>query len=147
MKALLQRVTSAKVSVSGETVGEIGRGLVILLGVVAEDTQRDIDWLAEKIANLRIFDDKDGKMNLSAADIRGELLIVSQFTLCGECKKGRRPSWAKAAAPEFANMMYEKFIEAAKKTGLRTEHGTFQAYMAVDIYNDGPVTLMIDTKE
>ena len=147
MKALLQRVTSAKVSVEGNTVGEIGRGITVFLGVFPDDTQRDIEWLAEKIANLRIFDDKDGKMNLSAEDINGELLIVSQFTLCGDCRKGRRPSWAKAAVPDMANEMYERFIEAAKKTGLRVEHGTFQAYMAVDIHNDGPVTLMIDTKE
>lgn len=147
MKALLQRVTSARVSVDNETVGEIGRGIAVLLGVYPDDTQRDIDWLAEKITNLRIFDDKDGKMNLSAEDIKAELLIVSQFTLCGECKKGRRPSWAKAAAPDYANEMYEKFIEAVSKSGLHVQHGTFQAYMAVDIHNDGPVTLMLDTKE
>ncbi|MEG1823754.1 MAG: D-aminoacyl-tRNA deacylase [Cloacibacillus sp.] len=147
MKALLQRVTKAGVSVSGEVIGEIQKGIVVLLGVYPDDTQQDIDWLSEKIINLRIFDDEDGKMNLSAADIRGEILVISQFTLCGECKKGRRPSWAKAAAPEFANEMYEKFIDSVKKSGLFVAHGQFQAYMAVDIHNDGPVTLMIDTKE
>lgn len=147
MKALLQRVSSSKVSVNGVTVGEIGRGITVLLGVIPEDTQRDIDWLAEKIVNLRIFDDEDGKMNLSVSDVGGEILVISQFTLCGECKKGRRPSWAKAAEPGFANEMYIKFIEAVKKEGIPVAHGQFQAYMAVDIQNDGPVTLMIDTKE
>ncbi|OUO91883.1 D-aminoacyl-tRNA deacylase [Cloacibacillus sp. An23] len=147
MKALIQRVTSSSVSVGGETIGEIGKGITVLLGVVPDDTQKDIDWLAEKIVNLRVFDDEAGKMNLSLKDVGGEALIVSQFTLCGDCRKGRRPSWAKAAPPEFANEMYEKFISAVEKEGVRTAHGKFQAYMAVDIHNDGPVTLMIDTKE
>ena len=147
MKALLQRVTSSSVSVGGETVGKIGKGITVLLGVVPEDTQKDIDWLAEKVVNLRIFDDGDGKMNLSVKDVGGEILVISQFTLCGDCRKGRRPSWAKAAPPAFANEMYEKFISAIEKEGVRAAHGTFQAYMAVDIQNDGPVTLMIDTKE
>ena len=147
MKALLQRVSSSKVSVEGRVVGGIGRGITVLLGVVPEDDQRDIDWLAEKIVNLRIFDDEDGKMNLSVSDVGGEILVISQFTLCGECKKGRRPSWAKAAEPGFANEMYIKFIEAVKKEGIPVEHGQFLAYMAVDLQNDGPVTLRIDTKE
>ena len=128
-------------------MGKIGKGITVLLGVVPEDTQKDIDWLAEKVVNLRIFDDGDGKMNLSVKDVGGEILVISQFTLCGDCRKGRRPSWAKAAPPAFANEMYEKFISAIEKEGVRTAHGTFQAYMAVDIQNDGPVTLMIDTKE
>ncbi len=147
MKALLQRVTSSSVSVDGEIIGKITKGITVLLGVAAGDTQKDIDWLAEKILNLRIFDDSDGKMNLSVKDVEGEVLVISQFTLCGDCKKGRRPSWAKAAPPAFAKEMYEKFICAIEKEGVRTAHGRFQAYMAVDIQNDGPVTLMIDTKE
>lgn len=147
MKALLQRVTSSSVSASGSVVGSIGKGITVFIGVVGDDTQEDIDWLAEKIVNLRIFDDEDGKMNLSVKDVDGEMLIVSQFTLCGDCRKGRRPSWSEAARPEFANEMYEKFIKAVEKEGVRTAHGIFQAYMSVEIQNDGPVTLMIDTKE
>lgn len=147
MKALLQRVSRAKVSAAGETVGEIGRGIVVLLGVAHGDTERDIDWLAEKVVNLRIFDDENGKMNLSLLDVGGEMLIVSQFTLCGDCRKGRRPSWTGAAAPEFANEMYLKFIEEIEKKGVSAARGIFQANMLVDISNDGPVTLMIDTKE
>ena len=147
MKALLQRVTSSKVSVGQDVIGEIGAGLTVLLGVFPDDTQKDIDKLAEKVINLRIFDDKDGKMNLSLVDVKGEILIISQFTLCGDCKKGRRPSWAKAAAPEYANEMYLKFIEAVKSRGIRVGHGQFQAHMSVEIHNDGPVTLLIDTRE
>ncbi|MDO5115934.1 MAG: D-aminoacyl-tRNA deacylase [Synergistaceae bacterium] len=147
MKALLQRVSRARVSAAGETVGEIGRGIVVLLGVAHGDTERDIDWLAEKVVNLRIFDDENGKMNLSLLDVGGEMLIVSQFTLCGDCRKGRRPSWTGAAAPEFANEMYLKFIEEIEKKGVSAARGIFQANMLVDISNDGPVTLMIDTKE
>lgn len=147
MKALLQRVTSSKVSVGQDVIGEIGSGLTVLLGVFPDDTQKDIDKLAEKVINLRIFDDKDGKMNLSLVDVKGEMLIISQFTLCGDCKKGRRPSWAKAAAPEYANEMYLKFIEAVKSRGIRVGHGQFQAHMSVEIHNDGPVTLLIDTRE
>ena len=147
MKALLQRVTSSSVSVAGAIVGRIGKGITVLIGVVGNDTQEDIDWLAEKVVNLRIFDDEEGKMNLSVKDIGGEILVISQFTLCGDCRKGRRPSWSKAARPEFANEIYDKFIRAIEKEGVRTAHGIFQAYMSVEIQNDGPVTLMIDTKE
>lgn len=147
MKALLQRVARSSVKVDGEIVGSIGCGLAVLLGVMPDDTQKDIDWLAEKIINLRIFDDPDGKMNLSLRDVKGEMLVVSQFTLCGDCRKGRRPSWAKAAEPGFANEMYLKFIDAVDKEGIKTSHGVFQAHMSVEIVNDGPVTLMIDTKE
>lgn len=147
MKALLQRVARSSVKVDGETVGSIGCGLAVLLGVMPGDTQKDIDWLAEKVINLRIFDDQDGKMNLSLRDVKGEMLVVSQFTLCGDCRKGRRPSWAKAAEPGFANEMYLKFIDAVEKKGIKASHGIFQAHMSVEIENDGPVTLMIDTKE
>ena len=147
MKALLQRVDRASVSVDGKITGEIGKGLCVFLGVVVEDTEKDIAWLADKIVNLRIFDDESGKMNRSLIDEEGRMLIVSQFTLCGDCKKGRRPSWIKAAEPIFANDMYEKFVKEIEARGVRTATGVFQSLMKVEICNDGPVTLMIDSKE
>ncbi|MDY9920749.1 MAG: D-aminoacyl-tRNA deacylase [Synergistota bacterium] len=147
MKALLQRVDKAGVSVDGNLTGEIGKGLCVFLGVVHEDTEKDITWLADKIVNLRIFEDGSGKMNRSVIDENGEILVVSQFTLCGDCKKGRRPSWTNAAEPSFANSMYEKFVKEIEIRGVRTATGVFQAYMKVEICNDGPVTLMIDTRE
>ena len=147
MKALLQRVDKAGVSVEGKLTGEIGKGLCVFLGVVHEDTEKDITWLADKIVNLRIFEDGSGKMNRSVIDENGEILVVSQFTLCGDCKKGRRPSWTNAAEPSFANSMYEKFVREIEVRGVRTATGVFQAYMKVEICNDGPVTLMIDTRE
>ncbi len=147
MKALLQRVDKAGVSVDGKLTGEIGKGLCVFLGVVHEDTEKDITWLADKIVNLRIFEDGSGKMNRSVIDEKGEILVVSQFTLCGDCKKGRRPSWINAAEPSFANSMYEKFVREIEVRGVRTATGVFQAYMKVEICNDGPVTLMIDTRE
>ncbi|MDD4160587.1 MAG: D-aminoacyl-tRNA deacylase [Synergistaceae bacterium] len=147
MKALLQRVDKASVSVDGNVTGKIGRGLCVFLGVVHEDTEKDLLWIAEKIVNLRIFEDGSGKMNRSVIDENGEILVVSQFTLCGDCKKGRRPSWTSAAEPSFANGMYEKFVKEIEKKGVRTATGVFQAYMKVEICNDGPVTLMIDSRE
>lgn len=147
MKALLQRVDRASVSVDGKITGEIGKGLCIFLGVVTEDTEKDISWLADKIVNLRIFDDESGKMNRSLIDEEGRMLIVSQFTLCGDCKKGRRPSWIKAAEPVFANSMYEKFVKEIEARGVSTETGVFQSLMKVEICNYGPVTLMIDSRE
>lgn len=147
MKALLQRVDKASVSVDGKITGEVGKGLCVFLGVVREDTEKDIAWLADKIVNLRIFEDGSGKMNRSVIDEEGEILVVSQFTLCGDCKKGRRPSWTKAAEPSSANGMYEKFVEEIEARGVRTATGVFQAYMKVEICNDGPVTLMIDSRE
>lgn len=147
MRALIQRVGHARVSVEGQVSGEIGVGLCVFLGVFPEDTDQDIGWLVEKIINLRIFDDENGKMNISLLDKNGSLLVVSQFTLCGDCRHGRRPSWVRAAEPGFANSMYEKFISAARAKGVRTETGVFQAVMKVEICNDGPVTLMIDSRE
>ena len=147
MRALIQRVGHARVSVEGQVSGEIGVGLCVFLGVFPEDTDKDIGWLVEKIINLRIFDDENGKMNISLLDKNGSLLVVSQFTLCGDCRHGRRPSWVRAAEPGFANSMYEKFISAARAKGVRTETGVFQAVMKVEICNDGPVTLMIDSRE
>ena len=147
MRALIQRVGHARVSVEGQVSGEIGVGLCVFLGVFPEDTDQDIGWLVEKIINLRIFDDENGKMNISLLDKKGSLLVVSQFTLCGDCRHGRRPSWVRAAEPGFANSMYEKFISAARAKGVRTETGVFQAVMKVEICNDGPVTLMIDSRE
>lgn len=147
MRALIQRVGHARVSVEGQVSGEIGVGLCVFLGVFPEDTDKDIGWLVEKIINLRIFDDENGKMNISLLDKKGSLLVVSQFTLCGDCRHGRRPSWVRAAEPRFANSMYEKFISAARAKGVRTETGVFQAVMKVEICNDGPVTLMIDSRE
>ena len=147
MKALLQRVDKAAVSVDGNVTGEIDKGLCVFLGVVHEDTEKDVTWLADKIVNLRIFEDESGKMNRSVIDENGEVLVVSQFTLCGDCKKGRRPSWTNAAEPTFANSMYEKFVNEIETKGVRTETGVFQAHMKVEICNDGPVTLMIDSRE
>lgn len=131
----------------GKTAGEIENGLCIFLGVADGDSEKDLKWLAEKVVNLRIFDDEDGKLNLSVKDVGGEILAVSQFTLCGDCKKGRRPSWAKAAEPEEAKRLYGEFVKEVKAKGLKVETGVFQAHMKVEIVNDGPVTLMIDSKE
>ena len=147
MKALLQRVDKAGVSVEGKLTGEIGKGLCVFLGVVHEDTEKDITWLADKIVNLRIFEDGSGKMNRSVIDEKGEILIVSQITLCGDCKRGRRPSWTNAAEPTEANRMYEKFVGEIESRGVVAATGVFQALMKVEICNDGPVTLMIDSRE
>ncbi|NLX84678.1 MAG: D-tyrosyl-tRNA(Tyr) deacylase [Synergistaceae bacterium] len=147
MKALLQRVDRASVSVDGKITGEIEKGICVFLGVVSEDTEKDISWLADKIVNLRIFDDESGKMNRSVIDDKGKILVVSQFTLCGDCSKGRRPSWIKAAEPIFANSMYEKFVKEIETKGVKTATGVFQSLMKVEICNDGPVTLMIDSRE
>lgn len=147
MKALIQRVDNAEVTVSGVSSGRIDKGLCLLLGVFEDDTEKDIQKLAEKACNLRIFDDENGVMNLSLLDTDGSMLVVSQFTLCADCKKGRRPSWHLAARPEFAKQMYERFVEAVKKLGVKTETGIFQAEMKVNLCNDGPVTIMLDSKE
>ncbi|HEX77079.1 MAG TPA: D-tyrosyl-tRNA(Tyr) deacylase [Dehalococcoidia bacterium] len=147
MRALLQRVAKASVTVGGQVVGEIGRGLVILVGVAADDTERDADLLAEKAINLRIFPDENDKLNLSALDIGGELLIISQFTLLADTRKGRRPSFTGAAPPELAQTLFQRFLATARGSGLRVETGRFQQYMQVEIHNDGPVTIMLDTRD
>ena len=147
MRALLQRVTQASVVVEGSVVGEIGAGLLILLGVAKPDTVADAAFLVDKILNLRIFPDADGKMNLSLLDTGGSLLVVSQFTLYGDCRKGRRPGFDAAAPAEQARALYESFVEIARRSGLRVETGVFQAHMEVALVNDGPVTLMLETNE
>ena len=145
MKAVIQRVGGARVEVGGETVGKIGKGILVLLGVEKGDGERDAQWLAEKIVALRIFEDQAGKMNLSVNDIKGELLVVSQFTLAGNCAKGRRPSFDSAAPPEEANRLYEYFVERLRMIGLKVETGIFQAMMQVSLTNDGPVTFILES--
>jgi D-tyrosyl-tRNA(Tyr) deacylase len=147
VKALLQRVTGASVSIGGEVVGRIGRGLVVLVGVASGDSDKDINYLVQKIANLRIFPDDDGRFDLSALDINGELLLVSQFTLLADTRKGRRPSFVGAAPPDEAEKLFGRFVEQARATGLRVETGRFQQYMQVEIHNDGPVTILLDSGE
>jgi D-tyrosyl-tRNA(Tyr) deacylase len=147
VKALLQRVTGASVSIGGEVVGEIGRGLVVLVGVASGDTEKDIGYLVQKIVNLRIFPDDDGRFDLSALDIKGGLLLVSQFTLLADTRKGRRPSFVEAAPPDEAEELFGRFVEQARATGLRVETGRFQQYMQVEIHNDGPVTILLDSRE
>ena len=147
VKALLQRVTRASVSVAGEVVGRISQGLVVFVGVATGDTERDARYLVQKTVNLRIFSDEEGRFNLSALDIKGELLVVSQFTLLADTRKGRRPSFIEAAPPAQAEELFGRFVELARATGLRVETGRFQQYMQVEIYNDGPVTVLLDSKE
>lgn len=145
MRAVVQRVTQARVFVNQEVIGQIGPGLVVLLGVTRTDTPEDARWLAEKIVGLRIFNDADGKMNLALHDVKGEMLVVSQFTLYGDCRKGRRPSFIHAAQPDVAIPLYETFIEAARALGVTTATGRFGAMMQVELVNDGPVTLIVET--
>ena len=147
MKAVLQRVTKASVSVAGEVVGRIGPGLVVLVGVANGDTEKDARYLAQKTVELRIFADDAGKFNLSALDIKGELLVVSQFTLLADTRKGRRPSFVGAAPPAQAEGLFEQFVAAARASGLKVETGRFQQYMLVEIHNDGPVTILLDSRE
>ena len=147
MRAVLQRVTRAGVRVGGETVGEIGPGLVVLLGVARDDEESDAVYLAEKVLNLRVFEDEGGRMNLSLAEAGGALLAVSQFTLYGDARKGRRPSWFDAAPPEPARTLYEFFVAEARGRGARVETGSFQAMMEVELVNDGPVTILLDSRK
>ncbi len=147
MKVLLQRVNSATVSVEGKVVGKIGHGLVVFVGIANDDTLQDIQYLKRKIIELRIFDDAAGKFDLSALDVKGELLLVSQFTLLASTRKGRRPGFTDAASPDIAETLFNQFVEQARATGLRVETGKFQQHMLVEINNDGPVTIMIDSRE
>ena len=147
MRAVVQRVTRAKVTVDGAVVGEIGKGLVVLLGVAHDDTKEDADYLAPKIASLRIFDDNEGKMNLSLKDVAGGLLVVSQFTLYGDVRRGLRPSWSEAAPPELAEPLYEHFVESSRKLITRVATGNFRKTMQVELINDGPLTIMIDSRK
>jgi len=147
VKALLQRVTRASVSIGGEVVGKIGPGLVVLVGVASGDTGSEAQYLAQRTVNLRIFPDEEGKFNFSVLDIKGELLVVSQFTLLADTRKGRRPSFIEAAPPAQAEELIEKFIAEARTSGLKVETGRFQQYMQVEIHNDGPVTIMLDSQD
>lgn len=147
MRAVLQRVRRATVTVAGETTGEIAVGWLVLLGVAPADSAKEVDWLAEKVANLRAFADADGKMNLSVQDAGGAVLVVSQFTLYGDCRKGRRPGFTGAAPPAIAEPLYEAFVVALKALGVPTATGRFAADMQVELVNDGPVTFVIDTAD
>jgi len=146
MKALLQRVSRASVSIRGERVAEIGKGLVAFLGVANGDSEKDAQYLADKVVNLRIFSDEQGKFNLSASDIDGELLVVSQFTLCADTRKGRRPSFTEAASPALAEPLYNRFVELIRARGVKVETGIFQEHMLVEIHNEGPVTFLLDSR-
>jgi D-tyrosyl-tRNA(Tyr) deacylase len=147
MRAVLQRVTRARVGVEGETVGEIGRGLVVLLGVARDDSEGDARYLVEKTVGLRIFDDDEGRMNLSVVETGGGLLVVSQFTLYGDVRRGRRPSWVEAAPPEVAERLYEFFVAESRKKVARVETGSFRRMMEVELVNDGPVTILLDSRK
>ena len=146
MRAVLQRVSRAKVTVAGEMVGDIGQGLLILLGVTHEDNENDADLLVDKIVQLRIFNDRNGKMNLSLADVSGEMIVVSQFTLYGDTRRGRRPSFISAASGEQASRLYEYFVEKARRNVKKVATGVFGAMMDVELVNDGPVTIILDSK-
>lgn len=146
MRAVIQRVTSSSVTVDNNQISSIGPGLMVLFGVTHADGPTDAEYLADKVVNLRIFEDQDGKMNQSLLDIGGEILVVSQFTLYGDCKKGRRPSFIEAAPPDKAESLYEYFIEQIKEKGISAQSGKFRAMMKVELVNDGPVTLIIESK-
>ena len=147
MRAVVQRVTDSEVSVAGKVTGKIGKGLNVLLGVGVNDTDEDARYMADKVAGLRIFEDAEGKLNLSIKDIGGEVIAVSQFTLYGDARKGRRPSFIEAARPEEANRLYRLFVESLTALGIHVEEGVFRAEMLVKINNDGPVTILLDSKK
>ena len=147
MRAVLTRVKSASVTIDAEVVGKIGQGFLILLGVGPEDTEKQCRYLAEKALGLRVFEDENGKMNLGLADVGGQVLVVSQFTLYGNCRKGRRPSFTEAAGPELGNRLYEQFLADCRELGYEPQHGQFGADMKVESINDGPVTLILDTDQ
>ncbi len=146
MRAVIQRVKQSLVTVENQTIGKIGNGLLVFLGVAKLDGDRDADYLADKIANLRIFEDENGKMNRSLLGTSGEMLVVSQFTLLGDCRKGRRPSFINAAGPDEANALYERFVSLVRQKGISVQTGQFQTMMAVSLINDGPVTLILESK-
>jgi D-tyrosyl-tRNA(Tyr) deacylase len=147
MRAVVQRVSEARVDVEEQTVGQIGLGLLVLVGIAEGDVERDAEWLSNKVSSLRIFEDSNGKMNLSVHEVGGSILAVSQFTLLGDCRKGRRPSYDKAAKPEEAEWLFGKFVEKLRMKQLTVREGTFQARMRVYLVNDGPVTLMLDSRK
>lgn len=147
MRAVVQRVSRAEVRVAGEVVGRIGSGLLVLLGAACDDGESDVDYLVDKIVGLRIFSDEAGQMNRALAECGGALLVVSQFTLYGDCRKGRRPSFVRAMRPEGAEPLYQRFVARARATGLTVETGRFRAMMDVELCNDGPVTLLLDSKK
>jgi D-tyrosyl-tRNA(Tyr) deacylase len=146
MRAVVQRVRRASVSVDGQITGQIGCGLLVFLGVGRNDTPKDVDFLADKITHLRVFEDADGKMNLSVKDIGGGILLISQFTLYGDCRKGRRPDFTAAAAPSIAKALYEQAVEAVRQHGVPVQTGVFAAHMEIDSLNDGPVTIQLDSR-
>jgi len=147
MRAVIQRVKEAKVEVNGDIIGKIGEGFLVLLGVGKDDTEEDVRYLADKVLGLRIFEDEAGKMNLSITDVKGEILAVSQFTLYGDSRKGRRPSFDEAAPPDVAERLYELFVEEIRKSGIKVETGKFRALMDVHLVNSGPVTILLDSKK
>ena len=147
MRAVVQRVTEGDVTVENQITGSIGNGFVVLLGVEDTDTEKDAEYLADKIVGLRIFEDADDKMNLSLQDVGGEMLVISQFTLLADARKGRRPNFVKAARPEMAKKLYDYFVEKVKAQGIKVGEGIFQAHMMVRIYNDGPVTILLDSNK
>lgn len=147
MRAVVQRVRQARVEVDSKTNGIIGHGLLVLLGVHRDDGEKDLLWMVDKIQHLRIFEDDEGLMNRSLLDVGGELLVVSQFTLLGDCRKGRRPSWSEAAPPEKAKILYERFIDCCRDQGIMVQSGVFQAMMDVSLTNSGPVTILLDSQK
>ena len=147
MRAVVQRVSSSRVTVDERVTGEVKKGLLVLLGVTHDDTSKDVDYMVDKVTNLRIFEDENGKMNLSLKDIKGEILAVSQFTLYGDARKGRRPSFLDAAKPEISKPLYDYFNKSLEKAGVHTETGIFGAMMKVSLINDGPTTIILDSKE
>lgn len=146
MRAIIQRVREGSVAVGDEVIGKIGSGLLVLLGIDREDMAGDADYLADKVVNLRIFEDENGRMNRSLLETGGEMLVISQFTLLGDCQKGRRPSFVRAAEPDRANELYERFVRQVRQKGILTETGRFRAMMAVSLINDGPVTLIVESR-
>ena len=147
MRAVVQRVTEGDVTVENQVTGSIGNGFVVLLGVEDTDTEKDAEYLADKIVGLRVFEDSEDKMNLSLQDVGGEMLVVSQFTLLADARKGRRPNFVKAARPEMAKKLYDHFVEKVKAQGVHVGEGVFQAHMLVRIHNDGPVTILLDSNK